>query len=287
MILGGEHMTNKFRAIIDNFIVWGESCNKLYAAFIVGSQARDDHQADEYSDLDIIMIVDDPAYFISSEQWLKSIGNFHVSFIESTNDGERERRVLFDDALDVDFVILPRNIIDTLENESLTILERGYRILVDKIGLQNIMLQSVITARQSFDLPIEENFTNTVNDFWYHSVWTAKKLKRGELWTAKLCIDSYMKWKLLEIIECHSHAIHGLDYDTWHSGRFIEEWAESWVVEKLSQCFSHYNNEDVKISLLSTMDLFRLVALEVAEKLNFQYPSEADEYTTAWVIEAL
>lgn len=280
-------MTNRFRSIIDNFILWGESCNKLYAAFIVGSQAREDHQADDYSDLDIIMIVDDPACFIASDQWLESIGKLHISFVENTIAGEKERRVLFDDALDVDFILIPREMLESLNKESFTILERGYRILVDKIGLQNRFPQPVGTAGQSFELPTEENFINTVNDFWYHSVWTAKKLKRGELWTAKFCIDSYMKWKLLEIIECHAHAIHGSDYDTWHSGRFIEEWAEGWIVEKLSQCFSQYNKEDTKAALFSTMDLFRLVAIEAAEKLNFHYPSEADAYTTAWVTEAL
>jgi len=93
-----------------------------------------------------------------------------------------------------------------------------------------------------------------------------------------------MKWKLLSVIECHAHVIHGLEYSTWYSGRFMEEWAEEWIVEKLSSCFSRYGPEDMKTALLSTMQLFRLVAVEVSEKLNYHYPKIADEYATAWVI---
>jgi len=275
--------SKNYQTIITNFTRWGEACTNLYAVLMIGSQARLDHQADEYSDLDMIMIVDDPALFIASDQWLKNIDDFYVSFVEDTIGGEKERRVLFHNALDVDFVILPKSKMNALNSdEAATILERGYHILIDKVGLQDIITPPAM-PRQTFFLPTEQEFINIVNDFWYHSIWTVKKLKRGELWAAKFCLDSYMKWKLLFIIECHARAKHGIDYNTWFSGRFLEEWAEEWIVEKLSFCFSHYNREDIRTALHSTMDLFRAIAIEVAGMLHFQYPKEADTYSTAWV----
>ncbi len=279
-------MTNKYQTIIDNFIRWGESSGKLYVAAIVGSQARMDRPADEYSDLDIIMVVDDPADFLSSDGWLYEIGQFYVSFVENTVNGDTERRVLFADALDVDFVLMPVDCIDALDGEALSILGRGYSILVDKIGFRNLLHQFDI-AKQAYTSPSEKDIDNIVNDFWYHAVWTAKKIRRGELWTAKLCLDSYMKSKLLTIIECHAHAMHGESYDTWHAGRFIEKWADRWIIEKLPQCFSRYNEQELKAALLATMDLFRAIAMETAEKLNFTYPSDADRFATAWVVAAL
>jgi len=275
-------MENIFQLIIDNFIRWGESSDKLYTALMVGSQARTDHPADEYSDIDIVMFVDDPAFFLSSDQWLKDIGEYHVSFTEDSLAGGQEIRVLFDGALDVDFMLFSNNMVHILADELLTVLERGYRILIDKIGVQSI-IPALNPANRSFSLLTEMEFKNTVSDFWYHSVWTAKKLKRGELWTAKFCLDSYMKHLLLSIIACHTHVIYGLDYDTWHNGRFIEEWAESWIVERLSLCFSQYNKDDIKNALFSTMALFRAVAVDIAKKLDYYYPEAADIYTTAWV----
>lgn len=48
---------------------------------------RNDHPADEFSDLDIVMIVDNPDIFLQSNQWLEQIGRFHISFIENTIGG--------------------------------------------------------------------------------------------------------------------------------------------------------------------------------------------------------
>jgi aminoglycoside 6-adenylyltransferase len=269
---------------MDKLVNWGKSSDKLSAVIIIGSHAREDHGADEYSDLDVILFVNDTDYFLSSDQWLNNIGIFHVSFTENTICGGKERRVLFNGALDVDFLIFPIDKINSFfsSSEGAAFLERGYRILVDKAGLQPAISQKN-TVKQSNIPSSERHFLNITNDFWYHSVWTAKKLKRGELWTAKYCVDTYMKGKLLTVIEYHTHAIKGVDCDTWHNGRFIEEWAETWIIEKLSRCFSHYDKEDIKKSLLCTMDLFRLIAVEVAKKLNFQYPDEADAYAAKWI----
>jgi len=40
-------------------------------------------------------------------------------------------------------------------------------------------------------------------------------------------------------------------------------------------------------ALLSTMELFRMIAIEIAEKHDFQYPQDADNNATAWVTKAL
>ena len=230
------------------------------------------------------MFADDAEYFVSSDQWLHTIGKFHVSFVENTIGGYKERRVLFDDALDVDFVIIPCAAASSgiIDKEALAIFERGYRILIDKIGLEKAMSQ-ISQKKEPYSLLPEEEFLNIVNDFWYHTVWTAKKLKRGELWTAKGCLDSHMKQKLLILMECYAHATNGINYDTWHNGRFIEEWAEPWIIEMLPKCFSHYNKEGIKAALLSTMDLFRTISVEIAKRCNYKYPYRADEYTTKLV----
>ena len=280
-------MNDKFKSIINNFTRWGTTSDKVKAALVVGSQARNDCAADEHSDLDITLFVDDPGYFITSDDWLTEIGTYHVSFIETTMDGAKEKRILFDGNLDVDVVILPYSITETISStEAASILIRGYSMLVDKIGLSK-KLKLLRTMTSTYELPSEYDFTNIVNDFWYHTVWTAKKLKRGELWTAKLCIDSYMKWKLLTIIECHARVWNGVEYDTWYSGRFLEQWAEPWVIKELQSCFALYNKESIRNALSSTMSLFRTLAKGIAEKLMYRYPNSVDEYTTTCVTEIL
>lgn len=277
---------NRYDAIINNFVQWGNGTDKLYVALMFGSQSRKDHPADNFSDLDIIMVVDDPDDYLNSN-WTEQIGKSHISFVESTIGGGKERRILFDDALDVDFLILSRNNFEiAIGNGEIDILKRGYRILIDKIGIEHL-LPSISDEKPSYISLTEYKFSNIINDFWYHAVWTAKKIIRGELWTAKSCVDNYMKGMLLTFIECHAHVLNGMDYDTWHSGRFLDEWAEDWIIQKLTNCYAHYERNDIKNALLLTMDLFRLIAVEIADKLNYIYPANADEYSTDWVIKAL
>jgi len=275
---------SRYNTIIDKFVLWGKSSNKLQAALVFGSQARTEKYSDIYSDLDVIMIVNDHEYFLHSKEWLEHIGNVHVSFIENTIAGGKERRIIFDDALDVDFIILPISAINESEkiNQILPMLSKGYRILIDKIGLEQV-LTPTLEHSTHYKFLSNDEFLNLVNDFWFHSVWTTKKLLRGELWVAKSCLDNYMKQKLLSIIELHARVINETDYNTWHDGRFLDEWADKSITCKLPHTFAHYNRKDIENALLATMNLFRTIALEVAKKANYEYPNKSDEYTTAWV----
>ncbi|MCL1905908.1 MAG: aminoglycoside 6-adenylyltransferase [Clostridiales bacterium] len=273
-----------FTGIIKNFTAWGSSCKNLRAAIIIGSQARTDDPADAYSDLDLLLLADDPEYFLASDKWLEQIGHYHISFTEDTLGGAKEKRVLFDGALDVDFNILTKDAMHAaIQNgQAAGILGRGYRVLLDKDGFA-ASLPPVTGASRAFAMPSEKEFLNTANDFWYHMVWAAKKLKRGELWTAKACLDCHANWRLLSMIEWYSRAVHGISYDTWHNGRYLEKWAEGWIIEKLARIFSRYDKEDIISSLVAAMELFRRIAIDVAEKLGFEYPESADKFVSDWI----
>lgn len=113
----------------------------MRAAIIIGSQARTDHPADEWSDLDIILLARDPAVYWQTKEWLTAVGTPWLSFVEPTPDGRtQEHRVLFAGGLDVDFALslaagfqqmleggMPPDVADTVR--------WGIRFLVDKDNL--------------------------------------------------------------------------------------------------------------------------------------------------------
>jgi aminoglycoside 6-adenylyltransferase len=163
------------------------------------------------------------------------------------------------------------------------ILSRGVRVILDKGGVANL-LTLVNTETPSPRPPTQSEFLEVINEFWYNTVWTVKKLRRGELWTAKFCLDSYIKWRcILRMMEWHARTVHGWNYDIWHDGRFLERWADLRTVEGLHDAFAHYNKDDIKRALLATMDLFRWLAVETAEQLSYPYPTLADERATELV----
>ena len=140
------------------------------------------------------------------------------------------------------------------------------------------------TTSSSTPLPTQEEFLALSHDFLYHAVWAAKKLRRGELWIAKACADGYMKQLLLEMIEWHARSELGWDYDTWHGGRFLEEWADPGALDGLREAFAYYDEADVRRALLATMALFRRIGRETAARVGCAYPEEADKCVTTWVV---
>ncbi|MEM2906282.1 MAG: aminoglycoside 6-adenylyltransferase [Candidatus Bathyarchaeia archaeon] len=278
-----------FERLIARFTAWAQSQPDIRAAVIVGSQARVDHPADEWADLDLILVTADPDRYLSSTEWLENIGNPWLAFLEKTATGEEwERRVLFEGGLDVDFAILSAGKIQQILRheippEAADIFRPGMRVLLDKDGVA-AKLSASAPRQASPRPPTRDEFLEVVNDFWYHALWTAKHLRRGELWWAKGGLDYYMKWNcLLRVIEWHTRATRGWNYNTWHGGRFLEEWADPRVLQGLRGAFAHYDEEDVKRALFATMDLFRWIAAETAEKLGYPYPTEADEHVTELV----
>ena len=114
------------------------------------------------------------------------------------------------------------------------------------------------------------------------AVYVAKQIRRRELWIVKFR-DWTMKEGLLKMIEWHARANQGWDYDTWHDGRFMLEWADPETQEGLYQVFGGFDTVDCWHALLSSMDLFRRLAQETASALDYSYPAELDGNVTDFV----
>lgn len=297
MILDETEITKFYTLIEKQFTKWAKTQDHIRIAFVVGSRARTDAPADKWSDLDIAIISTQPNLLIESKDWVSKFGNPVITFIEPTSGGSGqsfERRVLYDNGLDVDFAIDPFNFVLKIKEQGITeefakemadIIGRGIRILVDKDNIMNGFLKQYRALEvPPPSSPTEDEYLERVNDFWYHTVWAAKKLRRGELWEGKACLDCFMKTRcLLPMIEWHARVTHGQDYDTWFGGRFLERWVDPHIIAELRSAFAHYEEEDVWYALSITMQLFRWIAKEVSEKLDYSYPKDADQFASRWV----
>jgi aminoglycoside 6-adenylyltransferase len=282
-----------YEEIIERFVQYARDQESIRAAVVVGSRAHND--ADEWADLDMLVVTTDPERILSETDWIKIIGDPVITFIEPMPNGEdMECRVLFKGGLDVDFAVFPFEKVQMLYQMVLqgnmgpematalsNLFSRGIRILLDKDDLTGMLEQTIEILGQPSPLPpAYKEFLNVVNDFWYHTVWTAKHLRRGELWWAKGCCDMHLKWLLRRMIEWHAQIS---NRDTWFRGRFLEKWGDPRVIKELKNAFAHYDEEDIWRALFATMDLFRWLAGETAEQLGYEYPTPADEYATALV----
>ncbi len=249
---------------------------------VIGSQARTTDVADQYSDIDFIIVTD------KVEGWLygdipQRLGDIKISFIEPTLGGGKERRVYIDDYLDVDLVVLTQEQFATADKDGIIgqIIKRGYQVLYDLEDYTSLLKEAIDCLPEHVVIS-EAEFNNMVNDFYFHIIWAGKKLYRGEIWSAKMCIDAYLKRYLLKVIEVYSHEIKGCD--VWHDGRFLDKWAEPDIREALEPCFARYNREDMQNALRTTEKLFARLSSQVAEKLRYEYPEAAKEYAEQFLL---
>jgi aminoglycoside 6-adenylyltransferase len=242
----------------------------------VGSGAREDHPADEWSDIDLVLVSSQAPSLLSSTGWLGVIGTPLFIITEKSPSGEViERRALFEGGYDVDLIIVsPENARAGFPGNFVNqIAVRGVRVLFDKDAVLASLPMQVRTGHTR-QPPSAADFSEAVNDFWFHAVWTAKKLRRGELWVAKSCCDTYMKRILLRMVEWHAIVTREGAIDTWFEGRFLEQWASPMVLKELKKAFAHYDDSDVWSALTASMGLFHRIAAETAAHLRHDYPAE-------------
>jgi aminoglycoside 6-adenylyltransferase len=270
---------------------WAAERPDIRAAIVYGSRARDDRPADRWSDIDVVLVTTDADPYVEGTDWLADLGDPLLSFHRRTPVGEfRERHVLFEDGLEADLVpisLAELEPLDELSTDVLAVLSRGYRAIVDKDGLADALdalLEDVDETALTQPTPTEGEFVETVHQGWYWAFWSAKKLRREELWTAKWGIDVNLKQEcLLPLLRWHAQSVH--DREVWHLGRFLEEWADSQALTDLPATFATYDGTDCWRALCATMELFRWVGQEAASDLDYPYPEEVDERVSALVTE--
>jgi len=98
-----------------------------------------------------------------------------------------------------------------------------------------------------------------------------------------MIVNSYLKKKLLTMIEWYTLCKYGQDTDVWFQGRFIDSWVERQILDDLPNCFAHYSLEDILNALYGTMQLYRRISKFVSDKMHLPYSIMADSYATKWV----
>ncbi len=264
-------------------IAWAHTQPDMRAGIVVGSRARTDHPADRWSDLDLLFFTTAPDAYAADPTWLEQIGAVWVPLFNITGRGDPEWQVLFAGGLKADFVLAAagaslQQAIDSSPYDF--VLRRGVRILFDKDDSQT--LPSLPGPSDQLP-PTPDEFLAAVHGFLMDAGRAARALRRGERWPAKMSCDGDLKQRLLEMITWHARARGGADHETWHGGRFLEDWADPRALAALPDTFGTYDQEDLWRALFASLTLFRWLALETAEQLGYSYPVQADQRVTTWL----
>ena len=274
-------MTDRYKDIKARLMGCAEIDDDIECIAVIGSTTRKEVGADEYSDLDLIIVTKNTDRWLCGE-YPARLGDVSMAFCEPTLGGGREYRAIYGADRDVDMIVFTPEQFDSAVKDGTAgwVMNRGYEILCDRTGFKELTAQYIRPVINSPKMT-EREFTNMVNDFFFHNIWACKKLRRGELWSAKLCADGYLKERLLRVIELYCHTKNGAD--VWHDGRFLDRWAGEEITCELRECFAHYYKEDVLRALKATHGLFAGLARECAGMLGFDYPEGAEKCAAQYI----
>lgn len=275
--------------LLSALLEWADGTDAVRGVIMVGSRARTDRPADQWSDLDLILVCDDQG-LIDDEGWLDQVASVWVSLVHpGPLEDAPVRQVVFAGGYDVDVVMLgPSAVNDFDRNPALAdLLGRGMKVLLDKDG---VLDQLELHSPDTLSNPTPDEFAWAISDLLFQFVWATKHLLRGDVWQAKDDVDCYMRNRLLSLIEWHT-TLNGGQTAAWagsrSAGRGIESWADPRVLGALPDTFAAYDNRSVAFALTSLAGLVEWLGSEIAEQLGSPYPIERHVEIVNWMTHQL
>jgi aminoglycoside 6-adenylyltransferase len=218
--------------------------------------------------------------YAADRAWLDQFGTVTVAVLEHSRRGDAEWLIVYDDGCKFDVLLAPvvaSGPIDTTPYD--TVLVYGARLLFDKSEVADrLNLNVSVTAT----LPTAAEFSEALNHTWLTALRAAKFIARGDLWRAKHACDNELKAQVLTLLEWHALAADP-SRRVWHDGRYIAQWADRRAVMALPGSFAAYNTIDLRRALWASLDLYRWVAIETAQRLGVDFPVEAYQQVAAWI----
>lgn len=281
-------------AALRRLTAWASAEDSVRALLLLGSRARLDVPADEWSDADVLLVSADVAGLLGSDGWAKAaFGPLVLSYTEPTPlAGLTEWRILLPDGTDLDLVPVPVEAVPALlaADDALAPLAAGHQVLLDKDGLFADLpdrLAAVEPRPASAWPPPSVEVAQLASNFWHHCMWITKRLRRGELFVAHGALVGYQRGILLRFVEWQALARSDGRARTWYDGRFLDQWAAPASVAALAEVCPPYTADGVAAALIGLMRTFRDLAVEVAAAVGADYPAEADRWVTEWVTRKL
>lgn len=270
-------MHKNFCETIEKITTWANRDGSIQGIIIIGSQVRRELIADQWSDVDLMLLANDPHPLLTDAAWLDTFGNVVCFFNEVTvlpwlTWNWCVTRALYDDNRAIDFSILPADHLDEVLSVNKEIMSKGYRVIYDaNAGRLDTKICTLLETvqKEKLVMPTEEELRNIIREILFHVIWSFKKIKQKELWVAVNCINGRIQNLLLRLIEAHNISITQRSTVVMHEGRFLEQRADRELIEKLKNCFTQYDEIDAAETLEHIIDFTSSISEAIGEKNGY------------------
>ena len=277
--------------VITKLIQWAEQRDAIRAMLLTSTRAVPNATVDEFSDYDVVLVVEDIHPFHEERSWLQDFGDVLVTYWDPIYPdpdyglGKLGNVTQYADGLKIDFTLWPLELLQKIVQSPVlpAEMDAGYRILLDKDNLTKGIKSPTYTAYIPVP-PTNESYQKAIEEFFSDPPYVAKCLLRGELLPAKWCLDYDMKHAYLRpMLEWLMGLNHNWSLPTGSLGKGLKKKLPPEIWSQLEAAYAGADIADNWEALFRTMALFRQVAMEVGEGLGYNYPLDLDERVTAFV----
>jgi aminoglycoside 6-adenylyltransferase len=254
---------------------------RIRAVIMNGSRANPNAPRDPFQDFDIVYIVTEVTPFKYNYDWIKRFGELMIMQMPEdiqdpppSNDGSFVYLMQFTDGNRIDLGIYPLANLQELGKDSLSVL------LLDKDGI----IEPFAPASEKDYLPkppTAKAFSDCCNEFWWVCPYVAKSLWREEILYAKHMLDKWVRDELMKMITWHIGVKTQFSCNPGKIGKYFKQYLEPKLWEMLQKTYSDASYESTWGALYTTCNLFRIIAVHIAENFGFDYPYYDDERVSA------
>jgi aminoglycoside 6-adenylyltransferase len=263
---------------------FGTKDERVRAIILNGSRANRNVMPDKFQDFDIVFLVRQIRSFTKDHLWTDIFGKKLIwqlpdamRFItqgESTGFGYL---MLFEDGTRIDLTLFPLEKYETdFKLDSLT------TVWLDKDSLFT-NIQPSNDRDYHVEVPPEQEFFETCNEFWWVSTYVAKALARHEITYAKKMLETVVRPMFMKLIEWKIGVENDFSVSVGYGGKFISKYLDK---DCYSRILDTYADADVKANwqaLFVMTDLFKQFSTEVSASLKFKENKEEQKNTMKYL----
>jgi aminoglycoside 6-adenylyltransferase len=271
------------REMLELTVETAQEDDRIRAVIMNGSRASPSATPDPFQDFDVVYFVTDVAPFRHNTDWIERFGEIMIMQMPediqdppSIEDGSFTYLMQFTDGNRIDLSLVPVDRLDKQKMDSQSLL------LLDKDGVVG-PLDPPSDRDYLPTPPTTKAFADCCNEFWWVAPYVAKGLWREEILYAKYFLDRIVRDQLMKMIDWYVGMRTDFTCSPGKAGKYLDQYLEPALWDMLKRTYSDAGYERTWDALETMCNLFRTVAIEVAEQFEFDYPCGDDERVRAYL----
>lgn len=249
---------------------------RIKAVLMTGSRANQECPRDIYQDYDIVYFVEDVSPFFNNTAWIEEkFGKPAVMQMPETNehpllppdgDGHFTYLMLFEDGNRIDLSVDNKPYIDDGEPAV---------ILLDKAGLLPDI--KVNPAYFHITKPTAGSYRDACNEFWWCLNNVAKGIARDELPYVMEMYNQCVRDMLNQMVEWYIGIHNDFQVSAGKMGKYFKRYLPENLYEMYTKTYSDSDYRSIWQAVFTACELFRQLAVEVADFFGYAYNRREDE----------